>query len=94
MSAKTGLNNFSLSETTSSVSSLFSSANNYIKEKTGQFTWEQILTGVMVAIIIYLLYLINNQSRLIKAQDDFIYKFILNNPNKKKSRYGHESQLN
>ena len=86
MSAKTGLNNFTLSETTSSVSSLFSSAKNYIKENTEQFTWEQILIGIMIAIIIYLLYVMNNQSRLIKAQDDFIYKFILNNPNTKKSK--------
>ena len=94
MSAKTGLNNFPLSETTSSVSSLFSSANNYIKEKTEQYNREHILIGLLVVVIIYLLYLINNQSRLIKAQDGFIYKFILNDPHKKKSRYAHESLLN
>ena len=86
MSAKIGLNNFTLSETTSSVSSLFSSAKNYIKENTEHITWEQILIGIMTVIIIYSLYVMSNQSRLIKAQDDFIYKFILNNPNTKKSK--------
>jgi hypothetical protein len=86
MSAKTGVNNLVLSESSNSVSSLFASANNYLKEKTETISWEKILIACLVGFVIYLLYTVRNQSRLIKAQDDFVYKFLLNNSQLKKQK--------